>query len=274
MKHIYLHLISDSTGETVSSVARAALAQFEGVTYEEHIWSLVRTKGQMEKVIAGIDAHPGVVMFTIVDPTLRRMLREACEKRNVLCVAPLGRVISELTIHLGQSAIAQPGKQHELTEDYFSRVEAINFALAHDDGQAHWNLEDADIVLVGASRTSKSPTCMYLAYRGFKAANVPFVPESPLPENLFTLKRPTVVGLIISPDRLTQIRKSRLQALGEDKDTNYIDEERVRKEVAESRKLFTRHGLLMIDVTRKSVEETAAQIIQHHQDRLEELKKQ
>jgi regulator of PEP synthase PpsR (kinase-PPPase family) len=272
VKHIHVHLISDSTGETVSSVARAGLAQFEGVTYEEHVWSLVRTKGQMEKVIAGIEAHPGVAMFTIVDPDLRRMLREACEKRKILCVAPLGPVIRELTTYLGQGTTAQPGRQHELTENYFSRVEAINFALAHDDGQGHWNLEEADIVLVGASRTSKSPTCMYLAYRGFKSANVPFVLESALPENLFSLRNPTVVGLVISPDRLTQIRKSRLQALNHEKDTNYVDEDLVRKEITESRKLFTRHNWLIIDVTRKSVEETAAQIIQFHQERLEKLK--
>jgi len=262
MRNFHLHLVSDSTGETVSSVSRAALAQFEEVEPEEHVWSLVRTKGQMEKVIAGIGAHPGVVMYTLVDPQLRDMLKLECVRRSLPCISILASVVSELSTYFGQEAHAQPGRQHALDEEYFSRVDAINFALAHDDGQAHWELEQADIVLVGVSRTSKSPTCIYLAYKGHKTANVPFVLDCPLPPGLETLTQPLVVGLTISPDRLLQIRKTRLQSLQQDMDSNYVDMEHMQREITESRKLFTRHRWPIIDVTRRSVEETAANIIQ------------
>ena len=262
MKSFHLHLVSDSTGETVSSVSRAALVQFEDVEPEEHIWTLVRTKGQLEKVLAGIDAHPGVVMFTLVSRELRRTLRQHCDAKRIPCIPVLGPVIKEFEQYLGKEGSRNPGKQHELTEDYFSRVEAINYALAHDDGQATWELDDADVVLVGVSRTSKSPTCVYLAYRGFKAANVPFVLDCPLPDNLEQLKNPLIVGLTIGTDRLMQIRKTRLQSLKEEKEPNYIDIELVEKEIAESRKLYRKHGWPVIDVTRRSVEETAATIIQ------------
>lgn len=269
MKEFHLHLVSDSTGETVSSVARAAVAQFDAIDLEEHIWSLVRTPAQMEKVIAGIDAHPGMVLFTLVDVNLRETLRAECVKRKIPCIAIIAQVVSEMASYLGLESSAQPGKQHQMNEDYFSRVEAINFALAHDDGQTTWNLEEADVVLVGASRTSKSPTCIYLAYRGFKAANVPFVHGIPLPENLENLTKPLVVGLSIGAERLLQIRRTRLQSINQDKDTNYVDEEEVKKEITESRKLFSRNKWPVIDVTRRSVEETAATIIQLIQERQE-----
>ena len=180
MKTFHLHLVSDSTGETVASVSRAALAQFDTAQAEEHIWSLVRTKGQLEKVIGALDTHPGVVMFTLVDAEMREQLRQAAAKRGLPCIPILGHVIRELSNYLGQEATGAPGQQYELSEDYFARIDAINFALEHDDGQATWELEESDIVIVGPSRTSKSPTCVYLAYRGFKAANVPYVPNVPL----------------------------------------------------------------------------------------------
>ena len=269
MKHIHLHLVSDSTGETVSSVARASLVQFDGIEAEEHIWSLVRSKGQLERVLAGIDAHPGVVMYTLMDKHLRDQLKGECLKRNLPCIPVLASTVAELANYLGQESTELVGKQHELNEEYFSRVEAINYALAHDDGQATWELEDADIVLVGVSRTSKSPTCIYLAFRGYKAANVPFVSGCPLPDNLESLTKPLIVGLTITTDRLIQIRKTRLQSLNEDKDTNYVDLDQVEKEILESRKLFRKHHWPTIDVTRRSVEETAATIIQIFQDRYE-----
>jgi regulator of PEP synthase PpsR (kinase-PPPase family) len=268
-RRFHLHLVSDSTGETVSSVARAALAQYEGIEPEEHIWSLVRTPNQMKKVLAGITEHPGVVLFTLVDKELRDILKQHCHQHNLPCVPVLARVISELTAYLGMQTIAQPGKQHELNEDYFSRVEAINFALAHDDGQATWELEEADVVLVGVSRTSKSPTCVYLAYRGYKAANVPFVSGVPLPEGLGQLKRPLVVGLTIDPDRLLQIRTTRLQSLTGKGETNYVDLEQIRAEVTESRKVYAKYHWPVIDVTRRSVEETSATIIQYYQKHYE-----
>lgn len=267
VKHFHLHLISDSTGETVSSVSRAALALFDDVHPEEHVWSLVRTKGQMERVIEGIHTYPGVVMYTLVDMDLQDMLKLACAEMSIPCIPILSRVVRELTAYLGIQNTAQPGRQHELDEDYFTRVEALDFAVKHDDGHTPEHLEQADIVLVGVSRTSKSPTCIYLAHRGYKAANVPFVSECPLPENLNNLKNPLVVGLMINPDTLIQIRKNRLDAMNEKRETSYIDMEQIRNEIREARQLFRKNGWPVIDVTRSSVEETSAKIIQLYKNR-------
>jgi len=264
MKKFKLHLVSDSTGETVSSVARAAVAHFDDVEPEEFSWTLVRTKTQIEKVIEEIKQNPGPVMYTLVDNHLRDMLKIECARRGLPCISVLSTVVSELSSYLGLETHALPGKQHMLDADYFDRVEAVNYTLAHDDGQGHWDLEDADIVLLGVSRTSKSPTCMYLGHKGYKAANIPLVPECPLPESLANLKKPLVVGLTISPDRLQQIRKSRLQSMNQDADTNYVEMERLEHEVAEARKLFNQHKWPVIDVTKRSVEETAATIIQYY----------
>lgn len=268
MKEFHLHLVSDSTGETVSSVSRAALAQFEDAHAKEHVWSLVRTKGQIEKVILALDEYPGVVMFTLVNDELRSLLRNECEKRNLPCIPVLGPAIRELSLYLNAEASHRPGMQHELSATYFDRVDAINFALAHDDGQGHWELEDADIVVVGVSRTSKSPTCVYLAYRGYKPANIPFVNDCPLPENLKTLKGPLMVGLTIDIERLLQIRKTRLQTLSSDEFTNYVDKEEVEREIEASKRLYREQGWPIIDVTRRSVEETAALIIQMRQKQI------
>jgi [pyruvate, water dikinase]-phosphate phosphotransferase / [pyruvate, water dikinase] kinase len=269
MKQFDLHLVSDSTGETVSSVARAATVQFDDIEPRDHIWSLVRTRGQLDKVIAGIRANPGVVMYTLVDKNLRDILKAECLKLSLPCIPVLAQIIAELTTYLGIESSSLPGRQHELDEKYFSRVEAINFTLTHDDGQATWDLQEADIILVGVSRTSKSPTCVYLAHRGFKAANIPFVNGCPLPPELETLKKPLIVGLTISTDRLVQIRKTRLQSLKQDEDTNYVDMEKVEQEILDSRRLFAKNKWPVIDVTRRSVEETAATIIQHFHDRME-----
>ncbi len=263
MKKFHLHLVSDSTGETVSSVARAAVAQFEEIEPDEHIWSLVRTPHQMEKVLAGIKEHKGVVMYTIVNKDLADTLKQFCHQHEVPCIPILARAVSELAAHLGIPVSQQPGRQYELTEDYFSRVEAINFTLAHDDGQSTWDMEDADVVVVGVSRTSKSPTCVYLANRGYKAANVPFVAGCPLPDNLFNLKKPIVVGLTIDPDRLMQIRESRLQSIKSEGETTYAERDSIIAEINESRRLYAKYRWPVIDVTRRSVEETAATIIQY-----------
>lgn len=272
MKKFNLHLVSDSTGETVSGVARAALAQFDDVEPEEFVWTLVRNEAQLEKVLEGVRENPGVVMYTLVDGGLRDRLKMECARRGLPCIAVIANVVTELSSYLGQETHALPGKQHALDEDYFLRVDAVNYALAHDDGQAHWELEEADIVLIGVSRTSKSPTCMYLAYKGYKSANIPFVLDCPLPPSLDQIKKPLVVGLVISPDRLQQIRKTRLQSLKSEKDTNYVDMDQLQREVGESRKLFSKYKWPVIDVTRRSVEETAATILQYlkkHQEKLE-----
>jgi [pyruvate, water dikinase]-phosphate phosphotransferase / [pyruvate, water dikinase] kinase len=270
IKKFNLHLVSDSTGETVGSVARATVAQFDDVEPEEFSWTLVRTKPQMEKIIESIQQNPGVVMYTLVDAGLRDILKLECAKRGLPCIAVLANVVTELSSYLGQETHAMPGKQHELNEEYFTRVDAINYALGHDDGQGQWELEEADVVLVGVSRTSKSPTCVYLAHKGFKAANIPFVLDCPLPPGLEQLKKPLVVGLTIGTDRLQQIRKTRLQSLKQEHDSNYVDLEYMQREIAESRKLFQKYKWPVIDVTKRSVEETAATILQYlkkHQEK-------
>jgi regulator of PEP synthase PpsR (kinase-PPPase family) len=272
MKKFNLHLVSDSTGETVSSVSRAALVQFDNVDPEEFVWSLVRTKSHLEKVIEGIKENPGPVMYTLVDTALASELKKECQKRGLPCIPVISSVVAELSAYLGEETHATVGKKHELNEEYFTRIDAINYALAHDDGQAHWELEDADIVIVGVSRTSKSPTCVYLAYKGFKSANIPFVLDCPLPPSLESLKKPLVIGLTINPERLQQIRKSRLQSINQEADTNYVDLEYMDREISESRKLFQKNRWPVIDVTKRSVEETATTIIQYlrkHQEKLE-----
>jgi len=261
-ERFHIHLVSDSTGETVSSIYRSVLSQFDDIEAEEHIWSLVRTQGQMERAIEGIKAEPGIVIYTIVDEDNSEILHKACKKLKVPCVPALLRVTKEMTKFLGVEANLGTGRQYELDEEYFERVEAINFTLAHDDGQNTANLENADIVLVGPSRTSKTPTCVYLSYRGIYAANVPYVKGVSLPDILFDLKNPLVIGLTISPERLVQIRKSRLDTLQEKRETTYIDIEEIKEEVAEARKIFNKNKWPTIDVTRKSIEETVAKIMQ------------
>ncbi len=271
MKTFNLHLVSDSTGETVGSVARAALVQFEDVEAEEFSWTLVRSKSQLEKVLEGIKENLGAVMYTLVDSNLRDILKKECAKLGVPCIEILAGVVSELSTYLGIESHARTGKQYELTEDYFTRMDAINYALAHDDGQAHWEMEQADIIILGVSRTSKSPTCMYLAYKGYKAANIPLVLDCPLPQGLEELKKPLIIGLTINYERLQQIRKSRLQSLNQEQETNYIDIEYMQREIAEARKLYSKHKWPVIDVTKRSVEETAATIVQYlkkHQEKL------
>lgn len=268
MQTFHVHLVSDSTGETVSAIARAAVAQFDVGEHIEHVWSLIRTQGQIDKVLESIRENPGVVMYTIVDPVLKKQLKKECIRLGIPCVSVLSKVVSELSDFLGQKTSTSPGRQHELDDEYFSRVDAINFALSHDDGQGTWGLEDeADVVLVGVSRTSKSPTCVYLAYRGLRAANVPFVGGCPFPEDVENLQGPLIVGLTIDSDRLVQIRRSRLLSINETTGTNYVDVETVKAEILESKRLFLKHKWPVIDVTRRSVEETAANIIQMYQER-------
>lgn len=265
MNKFTLYLISDSTGDTVSNVAKAALAQFESIEVEEHIYTLVRSKGQMEKIMEKIKSDPGVVIYTIISKELRTQLKSLCKELHVPCISVLSRVITDLSSYLNVKAENNTiGKQHELDEEYFERMNAINFSLSHDDGQSMWDLEEADIIIIGPSRTSKSPTSVYLAFKGYKTANIPYVQTSSLPDNLFSLTTPLIVGLTINSENLVQIRKNRLLSLYEDQNNCYIDIESVEEEIKESKKLFMKHNWPIIDVTRRSVEETAATIIQYY----------
>ena len=268
---VNLHLVSDATGETNHQVARACLVQFGDVHANEHVWTLVRTPAHIEKILASAAENPGPVLFTLVDPELRRILQDGCQRINVPCVSILDAVVDTLSAYLG-TAIARPrpGGQHELDAAYFDRIEAMNFTIAHDDGQMAESLHEADIVLVGVSRTSKTPTSLYLANRGYKTANIPFVPAVDLPAELFQLTNPFVIGLTNDPNRLIQIRQNRILMLNQRDNTDYVDLERVREEVQTARRLFAKQGWPVIDVTRRSIEETAAAVLQRYQRHLEE----
>jgi regulator of PEP synthase PpsR (kinase-PPPase family) len=258
----HLHLVSDATGETINAVARACLVQFEGVEAIEHVWSLVRTRGQMEKTLSSIAEHPGPVLFTLVNDSLRALLVEGCRDIDVPCIPVLDPIIHRLASYFGVEISGRPGLQHALDAEYFQRMDAMDFALAHDDGQMQTDLDKADVVLVGVSRSSKTPTCIYLANRGIKAANVPVVPGCPMPEQLLRAKRTLVIGLTKDPAHLVHVRRNRLHMIAEGQDhTDYVDLESVREEVAFARKLCRQHEWPIIDVTRRSIEETAATVM-------------
>ncbi len=267
MTRLHLHLLSDSTGETLETMTKAALVQFDGVEVLKHFWPMVRSEGHIDRILAEIAQHPGPVLFTLLNVDMRAKLENGCRALGIPAIAPLDPVMDALSTVLGQEAQARPGRQHALDAAYFARVEAIQFTIAHDDGIGWENWEQADIVLAGVSRTSKTPTSIYLANRGFKVANIPLVVESPPPELLFRLKRPLVVGLITSADRLIQVRRNRLLSLNQAPETDYVDSEAVAREVAFARRIFADNGWPVIDMTRRSIEEAAAAIIGFYNDR-------
>jgi hypothetical protein len=276
-KKFTLHLVSDATGTTLLGLARACIAQFEGIEPSQKFWPLIRTKKQLEKVIQKIEATPGPVVFTMVNEDMRSRLQEKCEQLGVPCVAVLDPVIRSLSTYLGLTAKGVPGLQHAMDDAYFRRVSAVDFALRYDDGKELSGLREADVILVGVSRTSKTPTSVFLARRGVKAANIPIVPGVPIPEDRLTLEHPMYVGLTTSPKRLVQIRRNRLKA--DDKDSikieenAYLDEEKIEQEIRDARRLYSKHGWPVIDVTKRSVEETAAEILallQNHREKIGE----
>ena len=252
-----IHLVSDSTGETLNAVMRAASAQFEAVQPLEHNYYLVRSEKQLARVMREIKAAPGVVWYTIADEGLRARLEAECRSSGISTLPVLDPAVHMLSRHLGIMASERVAGQHSMTQEYFDRIEAIDYTLRHDDGQGLAGLNEADVVLVGVSRTSKTPTCVYLANRGIRAGNVPLVPGVPIPPILSELTRPMIVGLKISAERLVQIRRQRLISLHEDSETDYANEEAVRHEVTEANRLFQRMRWETIDVSRRSVEETA-----------------
>jgi [pyruvate, water dikinase]-phosphate phosphotransferase / [pyruvate, water dikinase] kinase len=257
----HLHLLSDSTGETLEVIAKAGLAQFDGVEMLKHFWPMVRSEGHLDRVLDDIERRPGLVLYTLANNNIRRELEQKCRRRGIHAVSALDPVIDALSAVLGQEAKARPGRQHAMDAAYFARVDAIQFTIAHDDGIGADNWEEADIVLAGVSRTSKTPTAIYLANRGYKVANIPLVPESPPPSSLFTLKKPLVVGLTTGSDRLIQIRRNRLLSLNQAPETDYVDAEAVAAELAFARRIFSDNGWPVIDVTRRSIEETAFAIV-------------
>jgi regulator of PEP synthase PpsR (kinase-PPPase family) len=259
--YFHLHLVSDATGETLIAVSRAVTAQFQGVSSIEHVYPLIRTRAQLDRAVAEIESAPGIVLFTLVDPELSTTLVNACRECGSPCLSVLDPIFGMFQSYLGTAQTSRPGAQHMLNSEYFRRIDALNFTMMHDDGQQVENLEDADVLLLGVSRTSKTPTSIYLANRGIKTANIPLVPGVALPPFVEKLKRPLIVGLIASPERIVQIRQNRLLALNADQESPYVDRMAVAAEIAHSKRLFAERGWSMIDVTRRSIEETAAAIL-------------
>jgi hypothetical protein len=266
-RFFHLYLVSDSTGETLIAVSRAAAAQYASMSAIEHIYPLVRTPQQLDKILNELESAPGIVLYTLVDHDLARRLETACQESGCPCLSILDPVLNMLQAYLGTTSSLRPGAQHVLDADYFKRIDALNYTMMHDDGQMTDDMELADIVLVGISRTSKTPTSIYLANRGFKTGNIPLVPGISVPPQLERLKNPLVVGLVASPERIGQIRQNRLLALNADEDSPYIDRTAIAEELAFSRKLCLRNNWPMIDVTRRSIEETAAAVIDLYRSR-------
>jgi regulator of PEP synthase PpsR (kinase-PPPase family) len=268
--YFHLHLVSDSTGETLITVARAVAAQYANVTPVEHVYPLVRSQKQLERVLDEIEEAPGIVLFTLLEKDLVSRLEDKCKAINVPSLSIIGPVMQLFEAYLGSGTTGRVGAQHVLNAEYFKRIDALNYTMIHDDGQHVEGLEEADVVLVGVSRTSKTPTSIYLANRGIRTANVPLVPGIPVPAQLETLTRPLVVSLHATPERLIQIRQNRLLSMGAESGSGsdtYTDRQSVTEEVAFARKLSAKHDWPLLDVTRRSIEETAAAIMKLYSDR-------
>ncbi len=260
--YFHLHLVSDATGETLITVARAAAAQYANVSPVEHLYPMVRSKKQLDHVLAEITEAPGLVLYTLLEEDLIQSLEDTCRELGLPCMSVLGPILRLFQSYLGAETILRAGAQHVLNAEYFQRIDALNFSMMHDDGQHVAGLEEADVVLIGVSRTSKTPTSIYLANRGIKTGNVPLVPGVQLASEVEKLTRPLVIGLYASPERIVQIRENRLLGLNAHRDDDqYIDKAAVAEEVAYSRRLCARHNWPIIDVTRRSIEETAAAVM-------------
>ena len=255
----HLHLISDATGETLLAAGRAASAQYKDARAIEHIYPLIRTEKQLMKVFDDIEEEPGIVLYTVVDQALARRIDERCAAMGLPCVSVLEPVLTVFQSYLGTPAGRRVGAQHVLDAEYFRRIDALNFTMEHDDGQLPIDMEQADIVLIGISRTSKTPTSIYLANRGIKTANIPIVLGVPVPQALVEAKTPLVVGLVATAERISHVRQNRLLGSTPGFDSNgYVDRAVINEELAYARQICTRHGWPTIDVSRRSIEETAA----------------
>ena len=262
-----IYLISDSTGETLDRIFLALKAQFKNIKYKVHPYSFTRTENQILKILEDAKKNQNsVILYTIVDNNLAKYLASASEKKIIPCFSVLGNLILNFSKILNQKASHEPSGQHALNEEYYDRIEAIQFTMNHDDGNLVNEIEQSDIILVGVSRTSKTPTAIYLANKGFKTSNIPLVNEDSLPQKLKDNPQLScVVGLNTEPERLVDIRKNRMNSLKETENKNYTSIENIKKEIADAKKTFQKYRWPSIDVTRKSVEETAASIIKIHE---------
>ncbi|MEM9222756.1 MAG: pyruvate, water dikinase regulatory protein [Pseudomonadota bacterium] len=259
---VHVHLVSDSTGETLMTASRAAVARYAEVEAIEHIYPLVRSDRQVDRVLSEIEDAPGIVMFTLVDGEILERLQAKCAELGLPCIDVLDPLVAVFQSYLNVQKAARVGAQHELDASYFRRIEALNFAMRHDDGALPEDIDEADVVLVGVSRTSKTPTSIYLANRGVRATNLPIVTGLPVPSSLYGAKRALVVGLTATPERIVALRENRLLSMNApDKSSSYVNRQEVAKEVAFARKICAENGWPLIDVTRRSIEETAAAIV-------------
>jgi regulator of PEP synthase PpsR (kinase-PPPase family) len=264
----HLHLVSDATGETLTTVARAATAQYTKMSPVEHVYPLVRTQKQLDRALTEIEEAPGIVLYTLLEEDLVKRLEDHCRELSLPCLSILGPVLQLMRSYLGTETSQRVGAQHTLNAEYFKRIDALNYTMLHDDGQHIEELEQADVVLVGVSRTSKTPTSIYLANRGIKTGNFPLVPGITVPALVEELANPLVVGLYASPERIVQIRQNRLLGLKANQDDGqYVDQKAVAEEIMLSRRLCARHNWPIIDVTRRSIEETAAAVLKLLADR-------
>jgi regulator of PEP synthase PpsR (kinase-PPPase family) len=264
----HLHLVSDATGETLTTVARAATAQYTKMSPVEHVYPLVRTQKQLDRALTEIEEAPGIVLYTLLEEDLVKRLEDHCRELSLPCLSILGPVLQLMRSYLGTETSHRVGAQHTLNAEYFKRIDALNYTMLHDDGQHIEELEQADVVLVGVSRTSKTPTSIYLANRGIKTGNFPLVPGITVPALVEELANPLVVGLYASPERIVQIRQNRLLGLKANQDDGqYVDQKAVAEEIMLSRRLCARHNWPIIDVTRRSIEETAAAVLKLLADR-------
>lgn len=270
MRKLHVHLVSDATGETTHQMGRAAIAQFKNVQAIEHIWTLVRTESHLDQIEDSIAKNSGVVLFSIADRKLRQQMETICRRHAVPSVSVLDHVVHTVSKILGQPESGVVGGQYRMDRAYFDRMEALDFAIQHDDGQGLSTVSEADIYIVGVSRSSKTPTSIYLAHRGYKVANYPLVPGVEMPLDELPHKSMFIVGLIKDARSLSQIRRNRLISMNEMEHTDYADLESINHEVASARRLFNKHKWPMIDVSRRSVEETAAAIINLHSRWLEQ----
>ena len=259
---VHVHLVSDSTGETLMTASRAAVARYEDVEAIEHVYPLVRSDRQLDRVLSEIEDAPGIVMFTLVDGNILSRLQGTCGRLGLPCIDVLDPLVAVFQSYLNVQKAARVGAQHELDAGYFRRIEALNFAMRHDDGALPDDIDEADVVLVGVSRTSKTPTSIYLANRGVRATNLPIVTDLTVPPSLFRAKRALIVGLTASPERIVALRENRLLTMqAEKRASSYVNRQEVAKEVTFARKLCAENGWPLIDVTRRSIEETAAAIV-------------
>jgi len=260
-RKIHTYLVSDSTGETVASIAKSVMALFDDISPINHHFPMFRKNSQLEELKEELVKKPGIVLGTIINHEMNDKLIEACREMNILYIPVLDRVINEISGYLDLPSTDSPGRQHELNENYFSRINALSYTLAHDDGIGVKDLKEADVILVGVSRSSKSPTSIYLANRGIKCANIPFVKNRELPRELFNLENSLIIGLAVDIERLIEIRKSRLSSMNDHLNANYINPGEVFEETEAAKKLFRQMNWPIIDVTKRSIEESAALIL-------------